>query len=135
MSASNRQHQIPSYVFLPCIQFGEKNVDCSSASSSWDSLFLPRYKSRYEVLYRHKMGFPTPLNDWFGGTFRDYAADMLLGSQSTERSRYNAPALEEIPPEKNLVKTNCVPFKVWVLVNVELFCSSYIETDSSGRLV
>ena len=27
----------------------------------------------HEVLFRKKMGFPVPLNDWLGGNFNDYA--------------------------------------------------------------
>ncbi|MBF0198405.1 MAG: asparagine synthase C-terminal domain-containing protein, partial [Planctomycetes bacterium] len=38
-----------------------------------------------EVLYRKKMGFPVPLNDWFGGHFNEYARDILLSEKAKER--------------------------------------------------
>jgi len=54
-------------------------------------------QSSHDVLYRRKMGFPVPLNDWFGGRFRGYARDMLLGGRSTERGMYNTPELTPVP--------------------------------------
>ena len=80
------------------------------------------------------MGFPVPLNDWFGGRFRNYARDMLLGGRSTERGMYNALDLKKIVTENELSENHALAMKVLMLVNLDLFRSSYIDTDSSARL-
>ena len=57
----------------------------------------PKYilKKAYEhllpkdILYRKKVGFPVPLNDWFGGDFVDYARGVLLSSKAIERGVFD----------------------------------------------
>jgi len=79
-----------------------------------------------EVLYRRKMGFPVPLNDWFGGRFRDYARDHLLSRQAAQRGIYNTDGIRKALDSDMLESDHSLAMKVWMLVNLELFCESYL---------
>jgi asparagine synthase (glutamine-hydrolysing) len=79
-----------------------------------------------EVLYRRKMGFPVPLNDWFGGRFRDYARDHLLSARAAQRGIYNAIGIREILDGNALEDDHALAMKIWMLVNLELFCEAYL---------
>lgn len=82
---------------------------------------LPR-----DVLYRRKMGFPVPLNDWFGGRFREYARDRLLSPAARERGIYNVQGLEAVLAGDQLKDDHSLAMKIWMLVNLELFCEHYL---------
>ena len=72
------------------------------------------------------MGFPVPLNDWFGGRFRDYARERLLSPSARERGIYNAKGLEKILKGDELKRDHSLAMKIWMLVNLELFCEHYL---------
>ena len=78
-----------------------------------------------EVLYRRKMGFPVPLNDWFGGRFRDYARDHLLSARAAQRGIYNANGIREVLDSNALEDDHALAMKIRMLVNLELICESY----------
>lgn len=72
------------------------------------------------------MGFPVPLNDWFGGRFRDYARDHLLSRQAAQRGIYNTDGIRKALDSDMLESDHSLAMKVWMLVNLELFCESYL---------
>lgn len=92
---------------------------------------IPKYllKKSYEdmipeaVLYRKKMGFPVPLNDWLGGNFSSYAKKILLSSEAASRDLYNIDNIKELLNNENL--TNDKAMKIWMLINIELFIKKY----------
>jgi asparagine synthase (glutamine-hydrolysing) len=95
----------------------------------------PKYllKKAYEgvvpdaILYRRKMGFPVPLNDWFGGKFHDYARDILLSSNSRTRGIIDANGVSSWLGNDDLAVDHGHAMKIWMLVNIELFCEKYID--------
>lgn len=74
-----------------------------------------------EVLYRKKVGFPVPLNNWFGGGFNEYAKDLLLGDETKERNIYNTHNVKQLLNSDRLKNDHGLAMKVWMLVNLEIF--------------
>tara|TARA_B100000131_G_scaffold308528_1_gene338002 strand:- start:2262 stop:4202 length:1941 start_codon:yes stop_codon:yes gene_type:complete len=79
----------------------------------------------HDVLYRKKMGFPVPLNDWFGNHFNDYAKSILLTKKAKSRSLYNINNIEILLDSNILKEDHGVAIKIWMLINIELFLIKY----------
>lgn len=80
-----------------------------------------------EVLYRKKMGFPVPLNNWFGGHFNDYAKEILLSKVARERGIYNIGNIEKWLNNDKLSQDHGFAMKIWMLINLEIFCTKYLK--------
>ncbi|ODN42975.1 asparagine synthase (glutamine-hydrolyzing) [Piscirickettsia litoralis] len=76
------------------------------------------------ILYRKKMGFPVPLNDWFGGEFNDFAREMLLASSAKSRWMYDQKELSRRLEPMNLTNHRNA-MTVWMMLSIELFCKQY----------
>ena len=93
----------------------------------------PKYilKKAYEpmlsdnILYRKKMGFPVPLNSWFGGKFKDYAKEILLDQQTIDRGQFNTQGIEEWLSSPKMLENHGFAMKIWMLINAELFNRKY----------
>jgi asparagine synthase (glutamine-hydrolysing) len=96
---------------------------------------IPKYilKKSYEstipkeVLYRKKVGFPVPLNKWFGGNFRQYARDVLLSDKANSRKVFNIKNIKKWIDKKDLSKSHTDSMKIWMLINLEIFFSKYFD--------
>jgi len=77
------------------------------------------------ILYRKKMGFPVPLNSWFGGKFKDYAKEILLDQQTRDRGQFNTKGIEEWLGSPRMFKNHGFAMKIWMLINAELFNRKY----------
>jgi len=80
-----------------------------------------------EVLYRRKVGFPVPLNNWFGGHFRDFAKKLLLSKTAKSREVYNIPNLEKYLEGSEIEESHSTAMKIWMLINLELFFIQYMN--------
>jgi len=80
-----------------------------------------------EVLYRKKMGFPVPLNRWFGGEFNDFAKEILLSKVAKSRRLYNTDNIVRWLKSERLSKDHGFAMKIWMLINIELFIRKYID--------
>lgn len=74
-----------------------------------------------EVLYRKKMGFPVPLNNWFGGNFNEYAKTILLSDIAKTRNLYNIENIIKWLDSDRLSSDHGFAMKIWMLINIELF--------------
>lgn len=98
----------------------------------------PKYilKKAYEnmipnkILYRKKMGFPVPLNNWFGGHFNEYAKSILITEKSKKRNIYNIENLKKWLNSDRISKDNSFAMKIWMLINIELFLTKYFDKDN-----
>lgn len=96
----------------------------------------PKYilKKSYEgiipkdILYRKKMGFPVPLNNWFGGHFNDYAKEILLSDDAKKRGIYNIQNIKDWLAHDKLSQDHAFAMKIWMLINLELFNKKYFNT-------
>ncbi len=80
-----------------------------------------------EVLYRKKMGFPVPLNNWFGGGFNDYAKEILLSDKAKSRNLYNIKNIEDWLANDKMITNHSFAMKIWMLINIELFLNKYFD--------
>ena len=96
---------------------------------------IPKYilKKAYEkdidskVLYRKKMGFPVPLNKWFGGSFNNYAREILLDQKTINRKLINTKEISKILLSNKLLDNHGLAMKIWMLINIELFNRKYFD--------
>lgn len=79
----------------------------------------------HEILYRKKMGFPVPLNNWFGGNFNNYAKEVLLDRQTKARGEIDTGVMEKWLNSDELKKNHSFALQVWMLINNELFNTQY----------
>lgn len=80
-----------------------------------------------EILYRKKMGFPVPLNNWLGGDFNQYAREILLSEDAKNRGVYNTDYIEKCLNHDSLSKDHSFAMKIWMLINLELFNRQYFN--------
>ena len=73
------------------------------------------------------MGFPVPLNNWFGGSFNEYAHEILLDKTTIERGQIDNKNISKILSSKNLLNDHSLAMKIWMLINVELFNRKYFD--------
>jgi asparagine synthase (glutamine-hydrolysing) len=98
-----------------------------------EKLDIPKYilKKAYEdkipseVLYRKKLGFPVPLNNWFGGNFNSYARSILLSEIALNRGIYNLEGIQEWLDNSQMSNDHGHAMKIWMLINLELFLKKY----------
>jgi len=78
-----------------------------------------------ENLYRPKMGFTIPLNEWFKGNLNSYSKSCLLSKNSLIKNFID---LNKIKPmiKSNNCKEDFGP-KIWSLIMLELWLESYFK--------
>ena len=109
-----------------------KTIMSDKISENYD---IPKYilKKSYEdmipekILHRKKMGFPVPLNEWFGGDFNSYAKDILLNKKSKKKNLFNIENIKKILDNDELKNNHSLAMKIWMLINIELFYQKYFE--------
>ena len=106
-----------------------------TAETISEALDIPKYilKRSYEhiirkeVLYRPKMGFPVPLDKWFGGNLRDFASDMLLSESARHRGIYNIDEIKKVLFSDQIKNQHDLALKIWMLINLEMFCQKFFD--------
>ena len=73
---------------------------------------------------KDKMGFPVPLNQWYGGVARDFVHDTLLSPQARQRGLYDMTAVEGALSHEG--KFGRV---VWGLLCLELWHRIFMDGD------
>ena len=86
-----------------------------------------------EILYRKKVGFPVPLYNWLGGEFKKYAETILLSSAAQSRGIYNVANIEKMLNNDRVHEDHGLAMKIWMLVNLELFCMRYFNKSISFK--
>lgn len=123
---------IPFKYKLKWIDERPKTLMSDKISENFD---IPKYilKKAYEnelpkeILYRKKMGFPVPLNNWFGGDFNKYAKNILLSTTAKKRGLYNTSNIQKWLNSDKLIKDHSFAMKIWMLINIELFIRKYFD--------
>lgn len=81
------------------------------------------------ILYRKKMGFPVPINRWFGEDFNKYAKKILLSDIARKRGIYNTSNIEKWLSSDRLYEDHGFAMKIWMLINLELFNLKYFDSQ------
>ncbi len=84
------------------------------------------------ILYRPKLGFPTPWSGWLAGPQLDEIERMLLGPRSLERGLFNRSAIEKLLREHR-AKYRDHYDRIWRLLNLELWHRACLEGEYRGR--
>lgn len=82
----------------------------------------------HSILYRPKLGFPTPWSRWLAGPQLDVICKMLLEPRSTERELFQPAAIERIFNEHRSGHRDHAD-RIWRLLNLELWQRMCLEQE------
>jgi asparagine synthase (glutamine-hydrolysing) len=82
-----------------------------------------------EILYRPKLGFPTPWSGWLAGPRLESVRDLLLEPRSLDRGFFRREALEKLFDEHR-AKYRDHYDRIWRLLNLELWHRVCLEDES-----
>ena len=89
---------------------------------------LPR-----SVIYRKKMGFPTPWEHWLAGATLDALERMLLASRSMDRSLFRKQAIQRIFAEHRSRRRDHSN-RIWRLLNLEIWQRVFFDGESPEKI-
>jgi asparagine synthase (glutamine-hydrolysing) len=82
----------------------------------------------HSILYRRKLGFPTPWRGWLAGSQLRAIRDLLLESRSTERKLFKPSAIERLFQEHRAGHMDHYD-RIWRLLNLELWHRVCLEGE------
>ena len=82
----------------------------------------------HSILYRPKLGFPTPWSRWLAGSQLNVIRDLLLEARSTERGLFKPDALERLFEEHRVGHRDHYD-RIWRLLNLELWHRACLEQE------
>jgi len=80
-----------------------------------------------EIAYRKKLGFPTPLDNWFKTGLINYAREILLDQSAIDRNIFNNEKMEKFLTSNENLPYDFYGKKIWMLMNVELWYRDFID--------
>ncbi len=81
-----------------------------------------------EIIWRKKMGFPVPLDNWFNKGFNEYSKELLLDNNSKIKDIVNKKGMEDFSSRDKLSSSYDYDGKrVWMLLNLELWMQKYFN--------
>lgn len=83
-----------------------------------------------EVMFRPKMGFGVPIDAWFRGELKDYAAEKLLDGHLVKRGLFKRSAIENILHTHASTDVNFSPH-IWALLTLELWFQEYFDSPQN----
>jgi len=78
-----------------------------------------------EILFRKKMGFGVPLVYWFKKDLSEYARDILLSQNATQRNIFNVNYIQTLL-ENHQKKGRDLSARIWALLFFEHWCSHWM---------
>jgi asparagine synthase (glutamine-hydrolysing) len=84
----------------------------------------------HSIIYRKKMGFPTPWSGWLVGEQLQDLEDLLLEPRSMQRNLFQPEAIRKLFAEHR-TRTRDNSNRIWRLLNLELWFRVFIDRDSS----
>jgi asparagine synthase (glutamine-hydrolysing) len=87
----------------------------------------------HSILYRPKLGFPTPWSGWLAGPQLDSIRDMLLEPRSVQRGFFKAGSVEQLINEHRAGYRDHYD-RIWRLLNLELWQRIYVDGEIPDRL-
>ena len=87
----------------------------------------------HSILYRPKLGFPTPWSGWLAGPQLDSIRDLLLEPRSMQRGFFKAASVEQLINEHRAGYRDHYD-RIWRLLNLELWQRIYVDGEVPDRL-
>jgi asparagine synthase (glutamine-hydrolysing) len=81
------------------------------------------------IIYRKKMGFPTPWTAWVKGKHLDDLEGLLSESRTLERGLFRPAALAQLFREQRAGQRDHAD-RIWRLLNLELWLRVFIDGES-----
>ncbi len=88
----------------------------------------------HEILYRPKLGFPTPWSGWLAGSRLETIREILLEPRSLQRGYFRREAIEQLF-EEHRAKHRDNYDRIWRLLNLELWHRVCLEGEAHGEAV
>jgi asparagine synthase (glutamine-hydrolysing) len=88
----------------------------------------------HEILYRPKLGFPTPWSGWLAGPRLETIREMLLEPRSLQRGYFRREAIERLFNEHRAKHRDNYD-RIWRLLNLELWHRVCLEGESHVEAV
>ena len=86
-----------------------------------------------ELLYRPKMGFSPPIDQWLRDDLKELAYDTLLSRNSTERGLFRREYVHRLLDEHSGLVRDHHP-RLWVLLMLELWFQMWIDAPASTEI-
>jgi asparagine synthase (glutamine-hydrolysing) len=87
----------------------------------------------HEILYRPKLGFPTPWSGWLAGPRLETIREMLLEPRSLNRGYFRREAIEKLFNEHRAKHRDNYD-RIWRLLNLELWHRVCLEGESHDEI-
>ncbi len=87
----------------------------------------------HEILYRPKLGFPTPWSGWLAGPRLESIREMLLEPRSLNRGYFQREAIEQLFDEHRAKHRDNYD-RIWRLLNLELWHRVCLEGESHDEV-
>jgi asparagine synthase (glutamine-hydrolysing) len=87
----------------------------------------------HEILYRQKLGFPTPWSGWLSGSRLETIREMLLEPRSLQRGYFRRDAIEKLFAEHRAKHRDNYD-RIWRLLNLELWHRVCLEGEPHGEV-
>ncbi len=91
--------------------------------------YLPR-----ELLYRRKMGFGCPVDQWLRNELKEFAYDTLLGRSARERGLFRPDYIRRLLAEHCSLTRDHHP-RLWSLLMLELWFSMWIDGPAQATVL
>ncbi len=78
-----------------------------------------------EIVTRKKIGFPVPLQTWFGSGAIDIAEEKILNGKLVQSGLFRSEGIKNIIDQER--KSGSVSMLIWMLMNLEIFIDSHPE--------
>jgi asparagine synthase (glutamine-hydrolysing) len=87
-----------------------------------------------QIAGRKKLGFPVPLDLWFGGSLQNFARDVLLDDRTRQRGIFDTKKIERFLAHPQNLPYDFYGKRVWMLVNVELWFRAHIDSRAPVQM-
>jgi asparagine synthase (glutamine-hydrolysing) len=84
----------------------------------------------HSIIYRKKMGFPTPWSGWLAGEQLQELEDLMLEPRSMQRNLFRPDGIRRLFAEHR-TRTRDNSNRIWRLLNLELWFRVFVDRDSS----
>ena len=79
------------------------------------------------IVYRKKLGFPVPLDNWIKNGMINFAKEILIDNKTRSRGIFNIVEIEKILSSKELLEYDFWGKKIWMMLNLEIWFRKVID--------
>jgi asparagine synthase (glutamine-hydrolysing) len=86
------------------------------------------------ILYRKKMGFPTPIRMWLRGPCLDTVEEVVMSPRALGRGLFREDALRRLFSEHRALDKDHTD-RIWRLLNLEHWCRIFVDGESAPDII